>query len=127
MVPVRLRCHPMRKRLARRQIETVTFRNEFGELVSDHFVIRAAEHFFRRRIHRMNHALLVDRDHAVENVIDDRSDACLGAFEFRQLFARERDGIPTRNNQEGRRKRARAPSATVLIMRWRFVAAVSSS
>src|SRR5207248_1067850 len=65
----------------------VTLGNEAGEIVADHFVVATAEHFFSGRIHRTNDTAFVESDHAVENVLDDRANVGLGAFQLGQLPA----------------------------------------
>src|SRR6266478_2787046 len=71
----------------------VGFRNEFCEFLADHFLFAIAEHFFRRGIRRTNHALLVHRDHSIENVLDDRSDPRLDAFELGKLPAHQHETV----------------------------------
>ncbi len=72
---------------------SVRFRNEFCEFIADHFLIAIAEHFFSRRIHRTNHALLVQGDHSVENILNDRSNPSLDVFQLHKLPADEHETI----------------------------------
>src|SRR6185503_12400727 len=67
------------------ELARICFGDETREIISDHLVVAASEHFLRGRIHRTNNALFIYRDHSIENVFDDRSNARLDAFEFGQL------------------------------------------
>ena len=75
--------------------------------MADHLIIDAAEHFFRGGIHRANHALFVDRDHAVENVFDDGANAGLDPFQFGQLASHQDKAVTVRNNEQAHREHAK--------------------
>ena len=59
------------------------------------------EHLFGRRVDRANDPGLVDRDHAIENIFDDRANACFHSFEGGQLPPHEHETVTIRNHQEG--------------------------
>ena len=88
-------------------LRAVGLRHELREFVADHFVVDAIEHFFGRWIHRTDNALLVDRDHAVENIFDDRADTGLDALKLRELPANEDKAVAVGNDQQADGKHAK--------------------
>ena len=85
---------------------SIRFRNKLGELVADHLVVDAAEHLLGRGIHRADDALLIDRDHAIEDVLDDGADARFDAFQFGQLAADQHEAVTVRNDEQADREDA---------------------
>ena len=67
--------------------------------MSDHFVVATAKHFLGRRIHRADNAGIIDRDHAVEDVLDYGTNMGLGAFELGKLSANQNKTVTIRNDQ----------------------------
>ncbi len=86
---------------------SIRLRNQLGELVTDHLVIDAAEHFLGGGIHRADHALFIDGDHAVEDVLDDGADAGFDAFQFGQLAADQHEAVTVRNDEQADREDAK--------------------